>query len=67
MKESYENMTLLLENITVTFVKVIALFLGWQLGKTKFVDFCVSEVAGTESIITSRKSGLKKNHLLQDI
>ena len=29
-------------------------------------SFCVSEVAGTENIITPKKSGLKGNHLFED-
>jgi hypothetical protein len=48
------------------YLKVVAVLHDLQLGYTKFLAFCVSAVAGTENICTSKKSGLIGNHLLQD-
>jgi len=62
MKESHENMELLLEKIQ--YEKYNLLFcLACSLATQNFVALCVSGIVGTENIITSKNSGLKGNHL----
>jgi len=70
MKEYYEDMKLLLENIQYEKynwnicgdLKVPTL----QLGYTKFVAFCVTGIIRTKYITTSTNSGLVENSLFQD-
>jgi hypothetical protein len=70
MKESYENMKLLLEKIQdgkrnwniCGDLKVIALLFGLQLGYTIFFAFCVSGIVGTGNF-ASKNSDLNKNRL----
>jgi len=75
MTETFENIKLLFQriqyekynwNICVD-LKVTALLLEMWLGYQTIVLFCVSEIARTDNIITSKNSCLIENRLLQKI
>ena len=64
MKESIENMKLLVENIQ--YEKYNQNICGELKATRSFVAFCVSGTVGTENVITSTNSGLKENRLFED-
>ena len=47
-------------------LKVFSFLLAYSVTTQRFGAFCVSEIIGTENIITSKNSGLNDNRLFQD-
>jgi len=74
MKESCENMKLLLDKIQnekynwniCGDLKVIALWLACSLATQSFVACCVSGIVGIEKNHYTKNSGLNENCLFQD-
>jgi len=74
MKESHENMKLLLEKIQYENynwnmcgdLEIIALLVGLQLGYIKFCCFLCEWDSRDKNIITSENSSLNENRLFQD-